>query len=160
MNLKRVITMKQINIVIFLVLILSIANTACEKEKDNVTQSEQKIEDKTGRTQDVPTDDYELYNCITDDGYFGAGCCAGVVEECPQALPCQALLDEDGDPIPMQTIQEEFGFTDDQMDNWENGGDILKPTVDFVQEHYNFYLHLYNSGVTFHPDTIISNIEG
>lgn len=141
-----------------IMLITSVVFMACEKEDNSSSEMKNEIENKKASTQEV-FKSYQIMSCAYKGKYTGIMCGESEANNCPEAAPCQPILDENGDPMPIPQIQEDFGFTDDQMDDWEDGENILEPTVEFVEEHYDFYLYTYNMGVSFHPDTIIDNLE-
>ena len=149
--------MKKINI-LMIMLITSFLFMACEKDDNSLTKSKNEIENKKSSTLEVEKK-YQIMACAYNDEYTGVKCVLSTYHNCPDAAPCQPITDNDGNPMPIPTIQDEFGFTDDQMHDWKDGANILESTVEFVKEHYDFYLHTYDMGVSLHPDEIIDNLE-
>lgn len=106
-----------------------------------------------------PPDKWRLFKCVLEENgtkYYGAKCEVSVWEDCPKYAPCQKLLDENGDPIPLNSTSQFYiwGFSDEEINNWP----IEEPfqvSTEYINTHYNFFISTYNQGITFHPDEII-----
>jgi len=108
----------------------------------------------------VPPDKWALYKCVVNENgtyYYGAKCEVSVWEDCPKAVSCQKLLDENGEPIPFNNIAQlqNWIFTEDEIQNWQKIEEPFQSTTDFINTHYRFFIATYNQGITFHPDEII-----
>jgi hypothetical protein len=131
---------------------------SCEKDR---------VELQTGQKIVLsPFDNYILRNCrYAESGtnYFGYKCVWGFTETCPKHISCRPLLDDNGQKIPMEMahpVLVGWGFTEEEISQWIEDLEFLNDTTpESITNRYEFYYHLWNSGITFHPDTIIARME-
>jgi len=134
----------------FLILVLSLYSfTFKYKYKEPINTKKQ-----------VPPNKWTLYKCVIKENgtyYYGAKCEVSAWEDCPKAVSCQKLLDDNGDPIPFNNITQlqNWGFIEDEIQNWQKIEEPFQSTTDYIKTHYLFFIATYNQGITFHPDDII-----
>ncbi|HOB27568.1 MAG TPA: hypothetical protein PKJ07_05460 [Bacteroidales bacterium] len=94
-------------------------------------------------------------NCV-----YGVCCTPGAFEQCPCCFPCTPIIIE-GSYITLDcaNILEKFGFTVDEISIWQNDKNALECSDTFILNHYNFYLLLYEQGLSKHPDEMLKNMK-
>lgn len=127
------------------VTIFTIIFVSCKKDTQNNSND---ITTKNGmlKTQEIK---YSYYGCTAE---VNGECKPGV--ECKRTYAnaeCYKLME----CCPVANIIT--GFTDDEIKQWVTGFEVLKHNPDFIKNHYNFYLELYNKGMGIHPDIIIGS---
>lgn len=75
----------------------------------------------------------------------GTKCEVAAVSSCSEYTACTAIS---GGEV-------NSAFTSDEIDAWEDGDLVFEQSEAFVRDHYSFFEHLNNEGLSFHPDTIL-----
>lgn len=76
----------------------------------------------------------------------GVSCQRGAVHGCDGSVSCHA-----GTPNVINSA-----FTSQEIIDWENGNLEFEQNKAWILDHYDFYIEMYQAGVTYHPDTIIA----
>ncbi len=144
---------------VFLFLSLGIILCGCEKDKSNNMLGNRIFLDQE------PIVDYALKNCVYSENGNWAGyrCTPGVEKTCKKSISCKPQKDDDGNKVPLEAanpVLAEWGFTDDEIIQWGEGYDIFNEiTSDFILQKYQYFLTMWESGITYHPDTLIMLME-
>lgn len=143
---------------IFFIVSFMIFLSSCEKEITDYPQGEKEV---LGLL-----DHYVLRNCLVAESgshYAGYKCSWGFTETCPKQISCRPMLDDNGLKIPLEISQPTLiglGFTNEEIAQWINGVEFLNDTTpESILQRYEFYLYMWESGITLHPDTIIMLME-
>jgi hypothetical protein len=141
-------------IVLSLLVIVAFVITSCEKE-------DYKRQSTLTNIEKAPDFKYVLRACdieVNDVPCFGIKCTDATYRQCPVGFPCQAVI-VNGDPIPLEMVDvlQDLGFTDCEINAWINGEfeEVLLPTDEFIENHYAFYLALYEQELSFHPEALM-----
>ncbi len=109
----------------------------------------------------APARKWTLESCrITENGteYYGSKCSTNAFGSCPKQVDCKKIKDHGGNDMPCGIAGaslREWGFSDNELEAWDEGENVLTADNDFVKSHYDFYLAMHEQGITFHPDDII-----
>ena len=147
------------NSILIAIIIITIGLAACEKE--NLKNDDINENNSISIKEPPTTDYYEIITCEEEEGdpQSGYACVYGLYDECKQSVPCTPIDYPDGTHKPVPNDQlEEWGFTEAEMSDWEDGESVLENTDEFIEDHYDFYLHLHEeTDVVRHPDTLMRN---
>ena len=151
--------MKKINAILLFFIITLIS---CQKEDYLQVNKESSIRQSDSKYEIfmAPNDKYSIATCAYDIGdgknVYGVQCYrTDFINQCPKAFSCTPVKIGD-DYIELKKIIE-LGFSQADIDKWLKGEDILTNEKWFVERFYDFYVILYNQGLSYHPDEIIKN---
>lgn len=150
--------MKKINAILLFFIITLIS---CQKEDYLQVNNKSSIRQSDGKYEifSASSDKYSIATCaynIGDRYVFGVRCDrTEYTNQCPKAFSCTPVK-IGNDYIEYKKIIE-LGFTQVDIDHWLKGENILTNEKWFVERFYDFYVILYNQGLSYHPDEILKN---
>jgi hypothetical protein len=140
-------------LVFIALLIGSILFVGCEKENESVTYT-----NISKDNHKEPKKLYRMLSCAYQSNgtdYSGVECALGAYEQCLAQADCQPIVYQGGWlPLP-QSFPPEWGFTQEEENNWDDGNDIIENSDEFIENHYEFFLFMFESGYSLHPDTLM-----
>lgn len=137
-------------IVLITVLLGTIA-VSCKKEKEDISVSKN---NNIGGSEVQYSNgiDRRLEECLINppEGESGP---PNKGNQCKDSFICSCPNYSECTTTPLAYLTE---FTAGELEDWENGVPVFEYTRDFINDHYNFFMSMYDDSLGYHPDSIIA----